>query len=155
MSMICIGCINAQSQECHRNLKSNISRLVHAHGYSVCWGIDWIEPIIETLPETTVLFSLTDGIEDDNCEMLLLPDGWFFNGRSNIISARERMQVLEELATYVIGQGHQVEFFLGNSGTLPDEYRHMHVAYYELSDFLWKQLEEINADSAMRVAVMD
>lgn len=155
MSMICLGAIYMPSQNGGQSLMREISRIIHKHGYCVFWGIDWIEPIITTLPSTVILCNIVDNIECNNCEMLLLPDGWFFNGRFNIIPARERMQVLEELAAYVIGQGHQVEFFLGNSGTLPNEYRHMHVAYYELSDFLWKQLKEINADSAMRVTIMD
>ena len=155
MSMICLGAIYMPSQNGKQSLMCEISRIIHKHGYYIFGGIDWIEPIITTLPSTVLLCNIVDNVEYNNCEMLLLPDGWSFNGKFNIIPARERMQVLEELATYVIGQGHQVEFFLGDSGTLPNEYRLMHVTYYELSDFLWKQLKEINAGSAVRVTIMD
>lgn len=132
-----------------------ISRIVNKYGYSVFWGIDWVEPIITTLPSTVLLCNIADTSESNNCEMLLLPDGWYFNGRANTIPARTRMQVLEDVAEYVIDQGYPIEFFLGDSGTLANEYKHVHIDCHQLSDFLCNRLEEIDMDFSLRVTIMD
>ena len=69
-----------------------------------------------------MIVNLLDDIACDNCEMLLLPDGWFFASKTNKLSFKQRMEFLHDIAALLLASNHSVEFYIGSSGTNPDEF---------------------------------
>ena len=71
--------------------RSRLMSIAKAHGRDVAFSVDWSEPIIEYLNNSHVVISLLDDPGADNCEMLLLPDGWYHNGCTNEVLFEKRI----------------------------------------------------------------
>ena len=155
MSMICIGVVEMPDRRSYPDLESRISEIIQNHGFSARWAIDWKEPIVETFSNHPVIFSMVDGDEHDNCEMLLLPDHWVVNGKTNTVPARKRMQLFDDIAKYAISQYSKIDFYIGESGTLPDEYEQIQIDCLQLSAFLIDQLERLNTCLSLHITIVD
>lgn len=102
--------------------EEQLREIAAKHLRGISFSIDWKEPIFECKKGEMLIFSLSDGPAQENCEMLLLPDGWYVNGRTNWQPFPQRMVVLHEIASMLLERMHRVEFYIGLSGTQPDEY---------------------------------
>lgn len=153
MSLICLGIVKLSLLDHGKRIQDELKKVAAMHNRGICFKIDWYEPLVDTLENIHSIFSLTDSPESDNCEMLFLPDGCYCNEVSNNSSIFERMQYLQNLATIVLSNGHSIEYYIGNSGTLIDEYETISVQCTELSQCLVRKLNITDVPYAIHLKV--
>ena len=151
MSMICIGVTKCLNDDELNSIKSKLLRIAKEHNRNVWVEVGWSEPIIYSLPFSSFAFSLEDNASNNNCEMLLLPEGWCHNGKTNNVSVIERMMFIQEIAESILLAGFPIEFYIGTSGELPEDYETKVVAYQHLASFLAEHIEAINSTAAFRI----
>ena len=139
MSNICIGLIRAAQTE-HQLLMEMLLKITHEVGIGVSFNIDWNEPIWDECDENMLFFSICDSSISANCEMLLLPDGWFYNGKMSSIPFADRMIFLQAIAAAVLNMGYSIEYYVGISGTLIEEYCESSVPLHNVADFITNNL---------------
>lgn len=122
MSLICLCVTDINDQEEVLIYQDRLLGITKRHSRGVTFSIDWCEPIVETLKEGTMIINLVDSMDSDNCEMLLLPDGWYYGAHTNKFSFKQRMKFLYDVADVLLMDGHKAEFYIGLSGTNPDEF---------------------------------
>ena len=66
--------------------------------------------------------SLSDNKVYDNCEMLLLPDDWYFNGRKNPKPFMSRMMIIRDLVSIIQSSNQNVELYVGESGVEENDF---------------------------------
>lgn len=152
MSLICIGVALLQSPNI-AIIKQKLSEVAVRHKRGITFGIDWYEPITDFINEDSFLFSLTDSPENDNCEMLLLPDNNFLNDKTNELPLGMRLQLLQDLSKVIIATGHYVEYYIGLSGTLTAEYDTFMVRNHDLPIFLEKVISSSAPSYAIHLIV--
>ncbi len=116
--------------------------------------IDWEEPILLNMKDDDFVININDSSESPNCEMLLLPDGWYVNGRTNNIPFRNRVRFLEELAEAIIETDHAVSFYLGLSGTVFDEFENCEVEQSKLGEFLTQLVGKTGVDTGFHIRIV-
>ena len=150
MSSICIGVIQPVVQE---DFGKKLAEVAGRYGRGITFEIGWHEPVLDSLTGKVFVFSLFDYPGSENCEMLLLPDGCFLNGETNNISFRERMELLRDLAGIVLENGSSMEYYIGLSGTLPEEYDTEIVNIADLPQRLEERMDPIEAVYAIHLIV--
>ena len=133
MSKICLALITNKSPE--KEVIARIKSIVNRVGYEVFFYDRMEEPIIDAYRNSYII-SFADSKNHDNCEMLLLPNGWYYNGITNSLTFIFRMGVIKRVINELIGQGCHVEFFVGDSGTLYDEFCHYECNINEFSQLI-------------------
>jgi hypothetical protein len=128
-----------------------LSGIAKKHDRNICFEIGWSEPVIHSLPAASFVFSLEDNALNENCEMLLLPDGWYYNGKTNNVAIAERMMFIQEISKSMLLSGFPMEFFIGTSGELPEDYETKVVECHHLASFLAKHIEIINSTSSLHI----
>lgn len=118
MSRICIGVIKSPKKN-HLTLKEKITAILNKSELYF-FNVDYYEPFLEKYDNGDYfIFSISDNRDMDSCEMLFLPDKWFFNGNSHKYSFEKRITHLQ----YVIDSISQLiyplrfELFIGESGS--------------------------------------
>ena len=130
MSQICICVANQNSIE----KMGKIKELLHRCGLFVFNELFYVEPCLrKAQSESKVILSISDDAQFNNCEMLLLPDNCFYNGRSNNIPFSERMQLLKDVFELIVDKNSPIELFVGDSGTPYNDFEHHKIT---LQDFL-------------------
>jgi hypothetical protein len=144
MSNICIGLIRAAQIE-HQQLREILIKVTHEVGVGVSFNLDWDEPIWDTCDENMLFFSICDSSISADCEMLFLPDGWFYNGKTNPIPLAYRMEFLQKIASVVLSMGYPIEFYVGTSGTMLRDYLESSVSLHNVGDFIANNLYSYTA----------
>ncbi len=105
-------------------LKEETVHILSSRGLACFWKDTIQEPFVEQLPDISSqsFFSIADDTCYDNCEMFVLPDGCFYNGRTNSIPFIKRMEVLQDVFSFFKCHGISAELFMGDSGGLLEEY---------------------------------
>lgn len=153
MSMICLGVIMCIDEADKDFVKSRLTKIAQLYNRNICFEIDWSEPVMHKFPLSSFTFSVEDDTTSNNCEMLLLPDGWCFNGRSNSIPITDRMMFIQEIAESILLSGFSIEFYIGTSGDLPEDYFTVAINHQDLSTFLVEQIELINTTKSFHIIV--
>ena len=82
MSLFCFCIVeNIKKSEidlCSQKLKT----LAKKHNRGIKFSIDWYDPILSGIKKDSFIINITDNPESDNCELFLLPDGWYYNGET-------------------------------------------------------------------------
>lgn len=153
MSLICLGITCPNTPDEFEKLKQQLSLVAVKYRRGITFKIDWHEPLVDALVDYGMIFSLSDSPESDNCEMLLLPDGCYFNEQTDNISLQKRMLFLQELSKVIIATGHSVEYYIGLSGTLTAEYDTFMVQNRDLPLFLEKVISSFSPIYAIHLVV--
>lgn len=103
------------------DIKKTISNCANNAGLRVYFDFQYTEPIFDYYTGTAIICSIADDPKFDNCDMLFLLDNCELNGRRNNRSLYERMQQISAFITALTFP--QVELFIGDSGTLFEEYK--------------------------------
>lgn len=147
MSTVCIGVATKLQPDnvakCYQDLKA----IADKHACGVFFEIEYQEPFLEHFREASIVFSLSDSFVYDNCEMLMLPDGCFINGRSNPISFKTRMKIILDMAVYLKSYSCCLDFFLGHSGEPIEAYITYMVHQHNMLDVL----ELFNSDKSPHI----
>lgn len=102
--------------------KEELERIAKRNRRGISFVIDWDEPVVELHKKDFLIANLTDQNDSDICEMLILPEGWYYNGETNVDSFLQRMCYLYEIAEYVLMDEPTVDFYVGSSGAEPNEF---------------------------------
>ena len=136
MSQICIGILSVAHEKDVQTLRHEMTQVTKKHHRGIVFDVSWNEPILSTIGDNSLLFSLSDSSNSDNCEMLLLPNNCCYDESCDILPFKERMLFLQDIAAIGLRHGCCVEFFLGTSGTLPEEYAKISITNESLPQFL-------------------
>ena len=153
MSSICLCAISTNDNQKVGFYKNKIMEISKKHQRGTILDIDWNEPIIEFLKKTHMVVSLTDSEMSTNCERLILPDGWYFNGVRSTPCFKERMLYLFDIAETLLSCEEIVEFYIATSGELPGDYQHETVKLSDLTDFLCSTIGKNGADFGLCITV--
>ena len=82
--------------------------------------------------------SFSDDYRFDNCEMLLLPDGCWLNGRkTNLVPFLNRMELLGSIIESILDSCKEVELFVGDNGEhMIDEFQPYDVNILDFACFM-------------------
>ena len=155
MSLICL-CITDVIEEKEKFFYMELlEQLASGYGCGVEFCFNWSEPIVENLKGEKYVFGLVDNRNSYNCEMLLLPDGWYYNGYTNDVRFRERMKLLADIAETLLGDGHCVEFYIGCSGMELEEAFDLEGKYCYFCDLLEKTVGTEGAEKGWHFIVLN
>ena len=147
MSLICIGMVDSIPACVSLSVQRRQREIARKNGIGIFFSIDWEEPIVIKF-EHNYLFSLTDDELRDNCERLLLPDGWEYNYEINDIPFRVRAEFIRQIVEPLTSFNYTVDLFLGTSGDEIDDFIPIIVSEPDLAQVLadtWGESGEDNS----------
>lgn len=121
MSLICIGAVSVSADEKSYFIKQ-LYYISQQYGGGVFLNLDFNEPVVENISKEALKFSVAESPNWDNCDKLLLPDNWYYNGMLPSVPFTSRMEYLYDIAQIFTSSNHTVKFYIATSGTPFDEY---------------------------------
>jgi len=152
MSLICLCATDMLNQFEFLFYKQRLTQIAESYEYGIAFSVKWDEPLVRLLSDSYV-FSLSDSMKKDNCERLLLPDGWYFGDYTNITPFRNRMRFLKDIADMLIFYNHKAEFYIGLSGSYPSEFSNSVVKLQNLLDYLTATVGCSGAEKGFHISV--
>lgn len=141
MSLFCICVVENIKKDSEITLYTQqLETLAKQHKRGIKFFVDWPEPLLSRIQKDSLVMNMNDSPESDNCELFLLPDGWYHNGRTNKLAFRERMKFLEDVSSIFIDRKYSVELYLGLSGTDPEDFFDVSLKNNDLADYLAKTI---------------
>ena len=136
MSLFCI-CVGGKVGDIDVHcLKQQIKSLARHYNCEVEFSVNWAEPILSCFDMDAFTINVLDNLMSNNCDFLLLPDDWYINGLTNSMKFKDRMLLLRDISQTIINVNNTVNIYLGQSGTLPEEFTHFSIKVEELINFL-------------------
>lgn len=140
MSLFCL-CIVHNVKKNEKNFYTQqIETIAKHYNCGVKFSVDWREPIFSYIQKDSLVINVLDNPQADNCELFLLPDGWYFNGQAAKITFRERIKLLQDIANFFIDRKYGIDFYLGQSGTQIDDFLKVALKANDLTDYLTKTI---------------
>ena len=127
MSKICLLVISSLGADLNQ-LKTIIEQQVVKSGYGVFFSVDYYEPAIEHYKESSLICSISDSAEFDNCEKFLLADNCYINGIRSEVPFYDRMKWLTNIIDQIICLPARVELFIGESGTSYEDFEEVYTS---------------------------
>lgn len=155
MSLICLSVVEDIRK--HSEIvfyTQQIETLAKQHERGIKFFVDWSEPLISHIQKDSFVINILDCPESDNCELFLLPDGWYSNGRTDNLAFRERMKFLQDISSVFIDRKYNVELYLGQSGTHPEDFFNVTLKNNDLVDYLAKTVGVDGVDSGVHISVI-
>lgn len=122
MSSICL-LRGRKVQNADDRLCAMIKQQITQMGYGVFFWIDTFPASSQKIDASEFVCSFADDFQWDNCEMLLLPDGSFFNGKTNATPFYRRMEALGGVLQAIKAKMQAIELYVGgNGGDSMDEF---------------------------------
>lgn len=143
MSTICIGVSDKNPSNIAKECCDDLQVIAQKYGCGIFFELEYREPFLSHYEQDAFVFSLADSFSCDNCEMLMLPDGWTYNGQESAIPFEKRMQLLVDIATLLHDKLSSVEFFIGHSGEAFEDF----TTYYSNCKQLTERLSILNSES--------
>ena len=134
MSKICIIIINNPA-DYNPAIRKNVASIIERHGLGVFFDSICDEPLL-TCFSNHCSIEIADTPSNNNCEMFLLPDSCYFNGKNNSYSFKNRMKILQEIIEFLYDSKFKLDLFLGDSGTDYDEFKTIKSLPHQLAEIL-------------------
>lgn len=155
MSLICLCVVETIKMKLETEFYTQyLDMLAKQHKRGIKFCVDWSEPLLSSIQKDSFVVNVVDNPQADNCEMFLLPDGWYSNGNTNKVEFRERMKFLQELSGFFISRKHNVELYLGQSGTNLEDFFDVTLKINDLVDYLLKTVGVDGADDGVHISVV-
>lgn len=155
MSLICLCVVKNVRKQSEIDLcTQQIEMIAKHHKRGIKYFVDWSEPFISSIQRDSLVINIVDSPESNNCELFLLPDGWFCNGQTDRLSFRERMKFLQDISNVFINRKYRVDLYLGQSGTCPEEVTSVRLCNHDLVDYLTKTIGIEGADNGMHICLV-
>ena len=151
MSKICLCAIRCTDKYNQSEVQDIVKNILLKYNRGDC-GVDWNEPILSTVQDHYIC-SITDGPNNTDCEMLLLPDGCFYNSKTNSLEFAKRIVLLQDIATTIINRNLSIMFFIGDSGELAEDYQTVTTPHRDLCNYLESTLNTIDTNSNLHIIV--
>lgn len=155
MSLICL-CIVEDIRNNNDILfyTRQLETIAKNHNRGIKFFVDWSEPVISFIQKDSFIINILDCPTSNNCELFLLPDGWYSNGQADEVAFRERMTFLQEVTSVFISRGHGVELYLGQSGTHPEDFFDVTLNNNDLSGYLAKTIGVDGIDDGVHISII-
>ena len=154
MSLLCLCVIENIDKNDEILYSQQIEKISKLYGYGIKYGVDWIEPIASQIKCDSLIISITDCPTSNNCELFLLPDGWYANGQTNPLIFKERMIFLQEIASIFSTPKHTVNFYLAESGTDSKEYSETYLKSNELVCYLTNTVGVYGINTGVHIIII-
>lgn len=154
MSSFCL-CVTNIQEKMKMFYEQRLCNIAQHHKRGIVFSIDWFEPTVSLRGKNSFFANLLDSPVSDNCEMLLLPDGWYYNGSTNVLGFRRRMEFLQDIANELVAENGFVEFYIGCSGTELQEYRSILIKNENLIDCLEMLFGVSGIDEGIHIVVQE
>lgn len=153
MSSFCILYVSKLDNAKKEFYINQIQVLAKEYKRGVKFYINWCEPGLPIYENDMLIVNVLDSQTSDNCEMFLLPDGWYSNGVSAKSLFRDRVKFLEDTLFLFICNGDPVELYIGQSGIQPEEFLTITLRWNEVADYLTKTIGINGTDDGMHITV--
>ena len=130
-----------------------IETLAKYYKCGITFTINWTEPLALHIEKDALIINILDSPETDNCELFLLPDGWYCNGETNQLSFKERMRFLQDICNVFINENYCIDLYFGQSGTEPREFFNVTLKNNELVEYLTKTVGTYGVDDGILISV--
>ena len=157
MSLFCLCIVGNIKKESELLIYTKkVEQLAKHHSFGVKFSVDWTEPILSVLNvnSNSLVINVLDCPESDNCELFLLPDGWYVNGKTNKKSFRNRMKFLQDITNIFADNSHSVCFYLGQSGTHIEEFYDITIRSNTLVDYLIETIGTNGIDDGVCINII-
>lgn len=154
MSLICLCIADIKEKEEIVFYSQSLTKLADYYKRGIEFSVDWSEPIVDYVKDNYFIINLLDYPNSNNCEMLLLPDGWYHNGYTNDLVFKERMRFLQDIANMLIEGNYRVEFYIGCSGMKTEEFLDVEVKCQHLIDYLEETVGSEGAEEGIHIIVV-
>ena len=155
MSLICLCIVKGLGKSGETDFyREPLKNLAKHYDRGIKFSVDWPEPLVLRLPQDALIINVSDRPESDNCERLLLPDNWYLNGQTNEVPFCERIKVLQEISAVFTDRQYRAEWYLGTSGTEPEDFSDTTVKNCDLTDHFVKTVGVHGADSGIHIIVI-
>lgn len=154
MSLFCLCVVEGAWKKSEKLLyEQKIQSIANHYNRGVKFFVDWLEPIMSTVPKESFVINILDSAESENCELFLLPDGWYCNGETNYLSFKERMSFLQDICNVFINDNYCINLYFGQSGTDPSEFFDVKLITKDLVEFLTKTVGTYGVDDGILISV--
>lgn len=154
MSLVCLCVIdNIEEKSDKFFCFKQIEELAEQYQCGIKCGVDWFEPFVSHIKKDSFVINIVDYPKYDNCEMFLLPDGWYNNGKSNKSLFVERIKLLQDVSSFLIDKNNSVSFYIAQSGTSFDEFSHITLKTNELTAYLAKTLGTYGLEDGVHIII--
>ncbi len=124
MSKICFLILSCKDAD-HARMESIVQNQLSKVGYRAFFESSYNEPLLARYMDKSIACSISDSALYDNCEMLLLPDQCWINGKTNDTSFLYRMKALGKALSEIEKYTETMELYMGESGTDPEDFDEM------------------------------
>lgn len=131
-----------------------IENLAKHYKRGITFTIDWTEPIASHIEKDALVINILDSLKTDNCELFLLPDGWYFNGQTNYLSFKKRMRFLQDICNVFNNENYCINLYFGQSGTDPSEFLDVTLKNNDLAEYLTKTIGTYGIDDGIHICVV-
>ena len=121
MSSVCIFVVGKNECCVIDLIRNKVSAFAASNDRGANFCIGWEEPLCGMSLDGKLVISINDSPTDANCEMLLLPDNWHFNGVTNSSLFCERAAFLRGVADILLEFADDVELYIFESGSLAED----------------------------------
>ena len=154
MSLFCL-CVIENVKDNEKNFfVQQIEMLAKYHKRGVKFLVNWNEPIISNIKKDSLIINVLDCPKSDNCELFLLPDGWYSNGQTEKLSFKERIKLLQDITNVFINRKYRVDFYFGQSGTQPEDFLNIALETDDLADYLTKTIGINGVDDGLHIRII-
>lgn len=155
MSLFCFCVVDDLVEKSEIQLYAEqIKIIANRNNRGVKFSVDWSEPILSHINKEALFINILDFPESDNCELLFLPDGWYFNAETNEKSFRERMRFLQEISEIFTRDKYCVDLYFGQSGTPLKDFTDVKSEKNKLADYLTKAFGFCGVDGGVHISVI-
>lgn len=154
MSSVCLCVIDNIKEKSDKLFCSKqIEELAKYYQCGIKCGVDWLEPFVSHIKKDSFVINIVDYPKCDNCEMFLLPDGWYNNGQSNKLPFIERIKLLQDISRFLLKKNNPVSFYIAQSGTSFDEFSHITLEINNLTDYLAKTIGTYGLEDGVHIII--
>ncbi len=154
MSLICLCITDVSDKSEVVFYRQRLEALANYHKCGILFSVDWPEPIVTHNNKDSFIINIVDCPASENCELFLLPDGWYYNGCTNSLTFKERMSFLQDIASILIEGRHHIDFYLGQSGTAPEEFVDITLQCQDLIEYLSQTIGIDGADNGVHISII-
>ena len=154
MSLLCLCVVENYESRRDSLLYEQIKSIAERYNRGIKLGVDWTEPVVSHIKKHSLIVRINDTLHSDNCELFLLPDGWYSNCQTNAIPFRERMMFLQDLSAMLISQQYNIAFYIAESGTDPSDFQNISLKCEELAGYLTKTIGANGVDEGVYISIV-
>ena len=131
----------------------NLQKIANKYCRGISFRADWSDPLIDSLKSTYHIISFSDSPTSNDCELFMLPDGWFFNGNTNFEPFAERIKCLKDIIDYLTNNGFFVDIYIGWSGLDRKDFYDIKIKPHNLVSCLTSTIGQHGSEFGLHISI--